>query len=73
MPTPPPADPLAMARNCVRAVAAYAKVQADPDPDIQLRARINRVGERGEQAAQVAGQMALVSIEPILSALSPTR
>ena len=49
---------LEMAQNCARNVLAYTDAQ-DRDP---LTAHVNHLGERGHQAAQLAGQMALVSI-----------
>lgn len=50
--------PLQMARNCAAAVARAAEHQ-DRDP---LGAYIAHSGTQGAQAAQLAGQLALVSI-----------
>ena len=55
-------DPLAMALNCVAAVQRAAELQADPDPDVQIKAYIAGAGRQGSQAAQLAAQLALVSI-----------
>jgi hypothetical protein len=60
--TPPDPDPLKMARNCVKAVARAAEIQASDDPDTRLLAYINKVGEAGDQASRIAARMALVSI-----------
>jgi hypothetical protein len=47
-----------MALNAAAAVSRYAQAQ-DDDP---LAAHINSYGRRGMDSAQLAGQMALVSI-----------
>jgi hypothetical protein len=58
-PRPPrPLGPLEMARNCVRSVLQYADYQGR-DP---LGSYVARSGQAGHQAAQLAGNMALVSI-----------
>jgi triosephosphate isomerase len=53
-----PLTALEMARNCVRHIEAAAQHQ-DRDP---VGAHIARVGQQAFQDAQVAGQLALVSI-----------
>ena len=55
-------DPLAMALNCVAAVQHIAEVQSSPDPEVQIQAHIAKLGTLGAQSAQLAAQMALVSI-----------
>lgn len=50
--------PLEMARNCAAAVARYAE-QQERDP---LGSYVARSGQTGHQAAQLAGNMALVSM-----------
>jgi hypothetical protein len=50
--------PLEMAQNCAAAVARYAE-HSERD---QLSAFINQTGERGHATAQLAGNLALVSI-----------
>jgi|HubBroStandDraft_3_1064219.scaffolds.fasta_scaffold00345_9 hypothetical protein len=50
--------PLEMAQNCAAAVARYAE-QQDTDP---MGSYVNHAGTLGHQAAQLAGNMALVSI-----------
>lgn len=55
-------DPLAMAMNCVAAVRRAAELQASPDPDVQIKAHIAGVGTQGAHNAQLAAQLALVSI-----------
>jgi hypothetical protein len=63
-------DPLDMALNCVAAVQRIAEIQASPDPDVQIQAYIAKVGTLGSQAAQLAAQMALVSIAADLRRLA---
>lgn len=53
-----PADPLDMARNCTAAVLAIANAQ-ERDP---VRSLVLRLGERGRGTAELAGELALVSI-----------
>ena len=55
---PAEADPLAMAVNCVRNVLAYAEAQGT-DP---LTSYVNKLGQRGFEAAQLGACMAQVSI-----------
>ena len=57
---------LEMARNAARAVLRYADHQ-DRDP---LGSYIARGGQQGHQAAQLAGQMALVSIAESLAKIA---
>jgi hypothetical protein len=57
-----PLSALEMARNCLANVERIARVQASGDPDVQLQAFVHHLGARGQAAAQLAGQMALVSI-----------
>jgi hypothetical protein len=57
-----PLSALEMARNCLANVERIARVQASDDPDVQLQAFVHHLGARGQQAAQLAGQMALVSL-----------
>ena len=52
------ATPLDMARNLVRVVAACAAA-SENDP---LMAHVQRVGDRGHQAAQLAANLAVVAI-----------
>jgi hypothetical protein len=60
MPTKPAAEytPLEMAQNAARAVLRIADYQATDE----LGAHLNRAGQRGMDAANIAGAMALVSI-----------
>jgi hypothetical protein len=55
---PPELSALEMARNCARAVLRYAD-SLDRDP---LGAHMTGAGDRGHRAAQLAGNLALVSI-----------
>jgi hypothetical protein len=55
---PPPQTALQMALNCVSAVERAAEFQ-ERDP---LGAYVAKVGNQGAQAAELAGQLALVSI-----------
>jgi hypothetical protein len=57
-----PLSALEMARNCLANVERIARVQASDDPDTQLQAFVHNLGSRGQQAATLAGQMALVAI-----------
>jgi hypothetical protein len=54
-------DPLAMARSLMRMVGALADLQ-DGTPDAQVRAYIEGWGQKQHYAAEMAGQLALVSI-----------
>ena len=55
---PPEMTPLEMARNLTRHIGAYA-LAADEDP---VAAHVNRLGERQHVAAELAAQLALVSL-----------
>lgn len=60
-----PVTPLEMAQNAARAVLRYAGRQ-ESDP---LQSYIQHDGAAGQQAAALAGNMALVSIAETLAAL----
>jgi sulfite reductase beta subunit-like hemoprotein len=51
-------SPLEMAQNCAAAVGRYAEF-TDREP---IQAHVMHAGEQGHQAANLAGNMALVSI-----------
>lgn len=57
--------PLQMAQNCARAVLAVADYQ-ETDP---VGAHVNRAGAHGQASAQLAGNIALVSIAESLARL----
>ena len=63
---PPELSALEMALNCARSVQIYADAQ-DRDP---VTSHISHLGERGHQAAQLAGNLALVSIAEDLHRLA---
>jgi len=65
MPDPGPLD---MARNCVAAIAAIAERQASDDPDVQIQSYIRREGKIGQDTADLAAKLALVSIAESLAA-----
>jgi hypothetical protein len=54
--------PLAMARNLAHRVYLYAEALKDPDPEKQMDAMVGGFGERAHQSAQLAANLALVSI-----------
>lgn len=58
---PPRLTPLDMARNLIAAVERYARF-LDSGPDAELQAYVRGYGERQANAAQLAAQLALVSI-----------
>jgi hypothetical protein len=64
-------DPLTMAETAARWVNTYAGLQGHPDEDIRLQARIFQAGTSGHQTAELAGQMALVSIARDLRKMLP--
>jgi hypothetical protein len=60
---------LDMAVNLAAKVQAYAEVLNDPDPDRRLQAQIAQAGERAHTGAQLAANLAQVSIAQDLHAL----
>jgi hypothetical protein len=58
----PAMGPLDMARNAAAAVLRYAQAADTDDPQQQLDAYVFQFGQRQHSAANLAGQMALVSI-----------
>lgn len=61
-PQPAPLTPLEMARNLAARVRGYADALNDPDTDRRLQATIAQLGERAHTGAQLAANLALVSI-----------
>jgi hypothetical protein len=57
-----PLTPLEMARNLAARVHGYAEALNDPDTDRRLQASIAQLGERAHTGAQLAANLALVSI-----------
>jgi hypothetical protein len=55
-------SPLDMAGNLAAKVQAYAEALNDDDPDRRLQAQIAQAGERAHAGAQLAANLALVSI-----------
>jgi hypothetical protein len=62
-------SPLEMAVNLAAAVQAYAEALNHPDPDRRLQAQIAQAGERAHSGAQLAANLALVSIAQDVHAL----
>jgi hypothetical protein len=62
-------SPLDMAVNLAGRVQAYAEALNDPDPDRRLQATISQAGERAHTGAQLAANLAQVSIAQDLHAL----
>jgi hypothetical protein len=58
-----------MAVNLAAAVQAYADALNHPDPDRRLQAQIAQAGERAHSGAQLAANLALVSIAQDVHAL----
>jgi hypothetical protein len=58
----PAPDPLDMARNLTRTVEAVARYVEDGGPDAELQAHVRGLGPQQHHAAEMAGQLALVSI-----------
>jgi len=63
-------DPLDMALNCCAAIGAIAARQASPDPDVQMQSYIHREGQAGKASAELARDLALVSIAKSLARLA---
>ena len=61
--------PLEMAVNLAAAVQGYADALNHPDPDRRLQAQIAQAGERAHAGAQLAANLALVSIAQDVHAL----
>ena len=55
-------SPLDMAANLAAKVQQYAEALSDPDPDRRIQAQIAQAGERAHTGAQLAANLALVSI-----------
>lgn len=55
-------SPLEMALNLAAQVQVYAEALNHPDPDRRLQATISQAGERAHAGAQLAANLAIVSM-----------